>query len=73
MAEKTSLQRSHSKSSNAKLTLLCLLTALVSTGIWAGAALIYFIQSMFYIGIIVAAISAILTFLCINLLGKFTR
>jgi uncharacterized membrane protein YfhO len=70
---KSSLQKSHSKASNFKLTLLCLLTALVSTCVWAGGALIVFKPDMFYIGLIIAVVSLILSILCINLLGKFTR
>ena len=70
---KSSLERSHSKASNFKLTLLCLLTALVSTSIWAGVAIIYFIEAMLVLGIIITAVSAVLTFLCIQLLGKFAR
>ena len=70
---KTSLQKSHSKASNFKLTFLCLLTALVSTCVWAGGALIAFKPDMFYIGLIVAGVSLVLSILCNNLLGKFTR
>ncbi len=73
MAEKTSLQKSHSKASNAKLTLICLLTALFSTGIFAGSALIAVLGDKFYIGTIVLVVSAILSVLCVEALGKFTR
>ncbi|MBR4496417.1 MAG: hypothetical protein IKP12_04735 [Acholeplasmatales bacterium] len=73
MAQKTSLQKSHSKASNAKLTLLCLLTAIVSTCIWAGLAVIAFMPNIYYIGIVIAIVSFVLSILCINLLGKFTR
>ena len=61
----TSLQKSHSKASNAKLTLLCLLTAIVSTSLWAGVAIIIFVESLLILGIAISAISLILTFLCI--------
>ncbi len=70
---KSSLERSHSKASNFKLTLLCLLTALVSTGIWAGVAIIFFLKDFLVLGIVVASVAAVLTFLCIQLLGKFAR
>lgn len=69
----TSLQKSHSKSSNAKLTLLCLLTAIASTGIWAGIAIIILLANYLVLGICVAAASAVVTFLLIQLLGKFAR
>jgi len=69
----TSLQKSHSKASNAKLTFLCLLTAIVSTSLWVGVAIIIFVESLLILGIAISAISLILTFLCIQLLGKFAR
>ena len=70
---KSSLQKSHSKASNAKLTLLCLLTAIASTGIWVGIAIIILLEAYLTLGIIVAAASAVVTFICIQLLGKFAR
>jgi ABC-type multidrug transport system permease subunit len=70
---KTSLEKSHSKASNAKLTLLCLLTAIASTGIWVGIAIIILLANYLVLGICVAAISAVVTFLLIQLLGKFAR
>ncbi len=70
---KSSLQKSHSKASNAKLTLLCLLTAIASTGIWAGVAIIILLTDFLTLGICVAAVSAVVTFLLIQLLGKFAR
>ena len=69
----TSLQKSHSKVSNFKLTLLCLLTALASTAIWAGIAIIFFLKDFLALGIIVSAVALALTFICIQLLGKFAR
>lgn len=70
---KTSLEKSHSKASNFKLTLLCLLTAIASTGIWAGVAVIFFLKDLLVLGIIISAITLALTFLCVQLLGKFAR
>ena len=70
---KSSLQKSHSKASNAKLTLLCLLTAIASTGIWVGVAIIILLTDFLTLGIIVAAASAVVTFLLIQILGKFAR
>ena len=70
---KSSLEKSHSKASNAKLTLLCLLTAIASTGIWVGIAIIILLANYLVLGICVAAVSAVVTFLLIQLLGKFAR
>ena len=70
---KTSLQKSHSKVSNFKLTILCLLTALFSSAIWAGVAIILLIDSMVTLGIIISSVSLVLTILFIQLLGKFAR
>ena len=70
---KSSLQKSHSKASNAKLTLLCLLTAIASIGIWAGVAIIILLENMLWLGCVVAGASAVLTFILIQLLGKFAR
>ena len=58
---KTSLEKSHSKASNAKLTLLCLLTAIASTGIWVGIAIIILLANYLVLGICVAAVSAVVS------------
>ncbi len=36
--EKTAIEKSHSKSSNAKLTLLCIVTILAFSALWVGLA-----------------------------------
>lgn len=72
MAEKTSLEKSHSKASNAKLTLICFLAALAVSVLWVGIAFIGS-QGLKTLGIIMAAAGAVVTVLCILLIGKFSR
>lgn len=66
----TSLQKSHSKSSNAKLTLICALAALFFACLWAGVSLIKTYQTL---GIIITAVGAIGCLLNFILISKFTR
>ena len=72
MAEKTSLEKSHSKVSNAKLTLICFIAALAVSILWVGIALIGFEKYKIF-GIILAAAGALTTLFSIFLIGKFTR
>lgn len=67
---KTSLERSHSKVSNFKLTLICLLLAIGFAGVWVGLILIGYNKPL---GISVAAVSGVIAFLSFLLVGKFTR
>lgn len=70
---RTSLEKSHSKSSNAKLTLLCFVTTILVSVAWASLALLDTATNYFFINIIVSVASLFLTFLCVKALGKFTR
>ncbi len=70
MAEKTALQKSHSKASNAKLTLICFLLSLGAAALFAGLALIPVFK---LIGIITAVAGGVLAFLMWMAVGKFTR
>ena len=68
---KTSLEKSHSKSSNAKLTLLCLFSVLCFSALWV---CLCFLKDDNIAYIIPACIaSAILSFLCLLLFNKFKR
>ena len=68
----TSLEKSHSKSSNAKLTLICFLLSLSFAGVWLGLLLIFAYELM-VVGIITSAASLLLLFLFLHIIGKFTR
>lgn len=71
---KTSLEKSHSKSSNAKLTLLCFLATVFSSATFVGFAMLNgVLNKMGYIYLGVAVGSLIISILCILGLSKFTR
>lgn len=70
MAEKTSLERSHSKSSNAKLTLLCLLS---STSLMLAVATIGLVEKVGSLMLIICALCSVIFILTVSLFGKFTR
>lgn len=72
MAEKTSLEKSHSKASNAKLTLICFIAALAVSCLWVGIALIGYEKYIIF-GIILAASGALVTVFSLFLINKFTR
>lgn len=72
MAEKTSLEKSHSKASNTKLTFICFLAALAVSVMWVGLALIGW-EAYRVFGIILAACGGVVTVLTLLLIGKFTR
>jgi hypothetical protein len=67
---KSSLEKSHSKASNFKLTLICLLTALGASVAWLGVCLIPHYQTF---GIILASVGGVVALLFMFLIGKFTR
>lgn len=69
---KTSLEKSHSKASNFKLTLICFLAALCVSIMWVGLALIGF-EAYKVLGIILAICGAVATVLNLFLIGRFTR
>ena len=68
---KSSLQKSHSVTSNFKLTLLCFFLTLFSNAIFFGIVLLKYVDKTF--GIITISISTLLTLLSIFLLSRFTR
>lgn len=69
--EKTSLKKSHSKVSNFKLTLECLLGLIGFSGVWASIILKSKIDDKyFYMGLIIASILLLLSIL---MLRRFKR
>jgi hypothetical protein len=70
MAEKTSLERSHSKSSNAKLTMICFLLSFAVIILWIGIALLKTEKTF---GITISIIGLVFTLLNLFLVSKFTR
>ena len=68
---KTSLQKSHSKASNFKLTLICFLTILFFGALWCGLALIKGDLKTF--GILLTCAGGAGTLLCLVLLNAFSR
>lgn len=72
MKEKTSLEKSHSKSSNFKLTFICFLAALSVSLLWVGVSLI-FKDNFKTFGIILTIASGVFTLFTIVLLNKFSR
>lgn len=72
MAEKTALEKSHSKSSNAKLTFICFLAIIAFAAFWIGLALI-FIEDLKVIGYIACPAGGVFAILTFLLIGKFNR
>lgn len=72
MSEKTSLEKSHSKVSNFKLTLICFFAALAISVFWVGLALLGN-EAYRTFGIIASASGLVVSLLFIILIGKFTR
>lgn len=67
---KTSLEKSHSKASNFKLTLMCLLASISFVLLFFGLSLLNKNKT---IGIVVAACGAVLFILSFIMISKFTR
>lgn len=67
-----SLEKSHSKSSNFKLTLICMMLTIFASAIWVGVSLLLNMDSK-VLGSIVLAIGGVGTLLFMWLVGKFTR
>ena len=67
---KTSLEKSHSKASNFKLTMICLLAAISLSLIFVGIAIINKYKNL---GIILAAAGGVMTILSYLLISRFTR
>lgn len=72
MEKKTSLEKSHSKASNAKLTFICFIAALAVSMLWVGIAL-FGSEAYRIFGIILASVGAVLILLSLFLISKFTR
>ena len=66
-----SLEKSHSKVSNFKLTLICFLLTLSISAVWVGVSLLLNVDKVF--GGIVLGAGAIGTFIFMYLISKFTR
>ena len=67
---KTSLEKSHSKSSNFKLTMICLLASLGVASLFVGLG---FLKQYQTLAIILLAAGGVLTLLGLLLINKFTR
>ena len=63
MKEKTSLEKSHSKLSNTKLTLICLFACILEAVLWSGVGVIIKFQALGIILIVVGVVLAIPTIL----------
>lgn len=63
MKEKTSLEKSHSKLSNTKLTLICLFACILEAVLWIGVGVIIKYQTLGIILIVVGVVLAIPTIL----------
>lgn len=68
---KTNLEKSHSKVSNFKLTILCVLSALFFNLIWIGILIIRNYNKVLGLGVL--GVSAVITLVLYLALGKFTR
>ncbi len=67
---KTDLEKSHSKASNFKLTLICALLAISVSLVWVGLILI---DKNKPLGISISAASAVVALLSFFMVGRFTR
>lgn len=74
MGNKTSLAKSHSKASNAKLTFICFLAAVFFAALWIGLGLVVKeIEALMIIGYICLGVGAVGCILTFFLISKFTR
>ena len=67
---KTDLEKSHSKVSNFKLTIICALLAISLSLIWVGLILVDTNKAL---GISISAASAVIALFSFFLIGRFTR
>lgn len=67
---KTSLQKSHSKASNFKLTFICFIAAFAISTLWIGISVVKAIPTL---GYVLIPVSAVTTILSLFLISKFTR
>jgi len=68
---KSSLQKSHSVTSNFKLTLVCLLLGLFTSGIWASLFMFNFLPQIYCF--IALGVSSVGTLLFLFVLSRFKR
>ncbi len=68
----SSLERSHSKSSNFKLTMICFVLAIAVSVVWVGVSLLLNLENKVIGGIILGA-GGVVSLLFFWLVGKFTR
>ncbi len=66
-----SLEKSHSKVSNFKLTMICFLLTLSISAVWVGLSLLLNVNTVF--GSIVLGAGGVGTLLFMYLISKFTR
>ena len=69
----TSIEKSHSKWSNAKLTMLCLLSVLCFAVFFVGLGLIGLKSVQTIVGVLVAIVGCLASAICIMLLKNFKR
>lgn len=67
---KTSLERSHSKLSNFKLTLICAILAISFAFVWVGLGIVKYNDIL---GYSVAGVSGVLFIFSFFMIGRFTR
>ncbi len=73
MADKSSLERSHSKSSNFKLTMIAFLGALGMAAVWIGVALLVNGKNYLGGGLPLLIGGGVALVLSMFLIGRFTR
>lgn len=71
--EADSLKRSHSKASNAKLTLLCFITIIAFSMLWIGLSLIKTSYVSNTIAIVITSVGGVLTILGLIGFNAFKR
>ena len=68
----SSLEKSHSKSSNFKLTMICFMLTIAVSCVWVGLSLVLNLDNK-VIGSILLGGGGVLTLLFLFLVGRFTR
>lgn len=68
----TSLEKSHSKASNFKLTMICFCLTLAISSLWVGLSMTLNLENK-TLGIILLSLGGVGTLLSMFLIGRFTR
>ncbi len=68
----TSLEKSHSKASNFKLTMICFCLTLAISALWVGLSMTLNLENK-TLGIILLSLGGVGTLLSMFLIGRFTR